>query len=56
MMLKRITLDMINEESHGLWHFKIRESRKPGIRNPREKENVNFNRVKGSKIHVLDDV
>ena len=55
MMMKRITDDMIKEESHGLLHFKSRERKKPGSRNPMKKENINFNRVKSSKMHVLDD-
>ena len=54
MILKRITLDIINEESHGLRHFKSREMKKPGIRNPRRSEDVNFNNVKSSNIYIRD--
>ncbi len=52
MTLKRIALDMINEESHGLRQFKIRETKKPGIRNPRKREDVNFNDAKISNMYV----
>jgi hypothetical protein len=54
MTLKRITLDMMKEESHGLRHFNRREMKKPGIRNPRRKENVNFNNVKSSSMYIRD--
>jgi hypothetical protein len=52
MTLKSIALDMINEESHGLRQFKIRETKNPGTKNPRKREDVNFNDAKSSNMYV----
>lgn len=49
-----MTLDMMKEESQGLRHFKIRETKKPGMKNPSKTEDVNFNNVKSSNMDIRD--